>query len=117
MNAHSLHFPGRALSVVHMTRSANDIPVITDPLGRSWRNPQGVHEATMDGSYVWLTQAQVDELHEYSSSYPSGVYDGKCWKRDDGAGGYWLCWYYDDGTPGKCAIGYRSIIVKEKRNA
>lgn len=103
-----------ALSTVFMTTPTNDIPAITDPLGRSWRNPQGVHEAVMDDEFVWLTHAQVDDLHEYSSSYPTGTYDGKCWKRARDDGGWWLCWFGPCPIPGRIAIEYRNIIVKEQ---
>lgn len=90
------------------------IPAMTDPLGRHWRQPADIREAPMDDLHVLLTPTQIAGLPEYSSSYPSGTYDGKCWKRE-GEDFWYLCWYQPHPTPGKIGIGYR--IVLEVENA
>jgi len=108
--------PGRSLpgTAVHKTAQFNAIPPITDPLGKHWRMPDNIREVPMDDEFAWLTEQQVQQLPEYSSSYPSGHYYGKCWKRDDGNGGFWLCWYYPNPKPNTISIGSRIIIEKEK---
>lgn len=65
------------------------IPEMTDPLGKHWRQPKGLR----DRVEVYETHAAISEadwlaLPHYASSYPSGVYAGKVWRR-----GPWLCWY------------------------
>lgn len=85
------------------------IPQMTDPLGRHWRQPSDIREAPMDDKHVLLTAHQIAGLPEYSSTYPSGTYDGKCWKRINGDG-QWLCWYEPHTMPGKIGIGNRIIL-------
>lgn len=85
------------------------IPQMTDPLGRYWDQPADIGQAPMDATHVLLTSRQVDGLLEYSRSYPSGTYDGKCWKRE-GEDCWYLCWYEPHAQPGKIGIGYRIIL-------
>ncbi len=89
------------------------IPLMTDPLGRHWRQPADIRKAPMDETHVLLTPRQVAGLAEYSSSYPSGTYDGKCWLRD-GGDVRWLCWYQPHPQPGKIGIGFRIILEVEE---
>jgi hypothetical protein len=107
-----IQHPGRALpgTTVFKTALFNDIPPMTDPLGRHWHMPLNIREVAMDDTHAWLTQLEVDALPEYSTSYPSGVYDGKCWLRDEGVAKY-LCWYGPHPEPKKCSINFRSIIT------
>jgi hypothetical protein len=107
--------PGVSLPfmVVHGLEEWNEIPPMTDPLGKHWQQPADIRHAPMDGEHVLLTKSQIDALPEYSSSYPSGTYDGKCWKRE-GDGFWWLCWYYPNPKPNTISIGSRIIIEKEK---
>lgn len=104
--------PGRALpmTTVFTTSTYNEIPAMTDPLGKHWRQPAGLREAEMDDTHVMLAQHQVDGLLTYDSSYPSGCYDGKCWLRN-GEDVQWLCWYYPHPAPNKISIGFREIII------
>jgi hypothetical protein len=85
------------------------IPLMTDPLGKHWDQPADIRQAPMDETHVLLTLRQVSDLLEYSSSYPSGTYDGKCWKRE-GEDCWYLCWYQPHPIPGKIGIGYRIIL-------
>ena len=85
------------------------IPPMVDPLGQHWRQPIDIRLAPMDNTHVLLTQQQVDGLSDYSYSYPSGTYDGKCWKRE-GEECRCLCWYQPHATPGKIGIGSRVIL-------
>jgi hypothetical protein len=97
------------------------IPAMTDPLGKHWRQPADISEAPMDDTHVLLTPRQVASLSDYSRSYPSGTYDGKCWKRegedDDGTAFWYLCWYQPHHTPGKIGIGFRIILEVDDRAA
>lgn len=91
------------------TGAANDIPEMTDPLGKHWRMPAGMRHAPMDKTHARLTARQIRDLPEYSSSYPSGTYDGKCWKRVNGEWS-WLCWYEPSAKAGMIGIGSRLIV-------
>lgn len=99
----------------------NEIPPITDPMGRHWYQPK-LTGILMDDTHCILTQDQFDRLPEYSASIPSGVYPGKAWKRNDGAfdeafraaGGKlrWLLgWYGETDDPEKCSINWREVLI------
>lgn len=96
-------------AVRYTTSTYNEIPAMTDPLGAHWRQPADIREAEMDETHVMLTDAQVSGLMEYNHSYPSGCYDGKCWRRE-GDGFWYLCWYHPHPVEGKIGIGSRIII-------
>lgn len=104
--------PGRWLPGAALLRTTefNAIPAITDPMGRHWQQPADIRLAPMDAQHVQLTARQVAGLLEYSSSYPSGTYDGKCWLRKNGAT-CWLCWYEPCDVPGQIGIDSREILV------
>jgi hypothetical protein len=87
----------------------NAIPAMTDPLGRHWCQPFDIRQAPMDDTHVLLSTEQVAQLMNYSSSYPSGTYDGKCWKRAQ-KDGWYLCWYQPHPEPNKIGIGHRIIL-------
>lgn len=97
----------------------NQIPEMTDPLGRHWRQPSDMREVPMDGEVVLLTRRQFDELADYSRSMPSGVYEGKCWRRSQvhPATGeiveWWLLWYGPCDQPGYVETCRRRIEVVE----
>lgn len=85
------------------------IPSMTDPLGKYWDQPADIRDAPMDDKHVLLTSEQIAKLCDYSSSYPSGTYYGKCWKRK-GPGFWYLCWYEHHEDPKKIGIGVRIIL-------
>lgn len=98
----------------------NAIPDITDPLGRSWRQPsRSVIE--LDDTHALMTQATFEDLAEYSSSQPTGVYEGKMWKRHDGLYDrrcrpedrrWLLCWYdVSEKGPDYCSTQFREILI------
>lgn len=102
----------------------NAIPPITDPLGKYWKQPPA-DAIVLDDTHALMEQAAFDALLDYSSSIPSGVYDGKMWKRRDGAydqafkaaGGtpeWLLMWYGPSADPNKCAIHSRKIVILER---
>lgn len=61
------------------------IPPITDPLGSSWNQPPLSAIQFRDGN-AWMTLATFKELKEYSTTNPTGAYEGKMWRRHDGLG-------------------------------
>src|SRR6185369_6564631 len=97
------------------------IPRITHPWGKSWEQPDR-SEILLDDEYAVMSKATFDKLHEYSASNPSGVYEGKMWKRNDGAfdidflakGGkptWYLVWYGRHPDPDKVSNNYRKILI------
>lgn len=104
--------PGRWLPGAALLRTTefNAIPAMTDRLGKYWDQPADIRLVPMDAVYVQLTARQVAGLMEYSSSFPSGKYFGKCWLRENGAT-RWLCWYEPCDVPGQIGIGSREILV------
>lgn len=101
------------------------IPQMTDPLGRYWRQPEDMTEVEFDDKHALLTQAQFDGLSEYSTTTPSGVYPGKCWKgqmsmalKKDGkvvgtalTDRWLLRWYGICEDPKMCSVNSREIII------
>lgn len=86
------------------------IPAMTDPLGRYWDQPSDIRDAPMDEETVLLTPAQFKDLYEYSTSIPTGVYPGKCWKRIERKRTL-LVWYGDETPDHQCPILFRNIEV------
>lgn len=88
------------------------IPEMTDRLGRYWEQPADIRTAPMDDKSVILTPRQMAELHEYSTSMPTGVYPGKCWKRfERRPSRTLLVWYGIAEDPKLCTIEVRDILV------
>lgn len=85
------------------------IPEMTNRLGRHWKQPADIRTAPMDDTHVILTPRQVEQLANYQCSTPSGVYEGKCWRRNDQ-----LCWYRLHDTPGFHFIEVRDILIQEE---
>lgn len=88
----------------------NTIPEMTHPYSKVWRQPKDIRTAPMDANHVLLDYRQFHSLAEYSTSIPSGVYDGKCWKRR-GSKGWLLCWYAPANDPTQCEIHFREIRI------
>lgn len=100
------------------------IPPITNPLGRSWEQPSRLR-IMVDEKMAVMTLRDFEELAEYSSSYPSGVYEGKMWRRHNGIYDYeflhrggkpeWLlCWYGpSEKGPKYCTTFMRKIILSD----
>jgi hypothetical protein len=99
------------------------IPAMTDPLGKHWDQPKDIREAPIDGTHVLLTRQQFEGLSEYSATFPSGVYPGKCWKRHEpgptlpgerrrvGLSRWFLMWYGESHDPKLCSINHREIRI------
>lgn len=111
-----LHIPERWLHL-----HPNVIPPITHPLGQHWEQPNP-SEIEIDDTHALMSRATFDALPEYSCSNPSGVYEGKMWKRHDGAfdieflarGGqpvWMLCWFGVSERPDCVSNNSRKILV------
>lgn len=86
------------------------IPIMDDPLGKYWDQPRDIRSAPMDDTHVILTQRQFKELPEYSTSIPTGVYPGKCWKRFERDQPWVLVWYGPETPDHECPILFRVIL-------
>lgn len=91
-----------------------ELPAMTHPLGKRWRQP-AAREILVDDEHALMTESSFNKLSEYNSSLPSGVYDGKMWRRryitDTGECAFSLCWYGPSNHPGKCSINSRRILI------
>lgn len=87
----------------------NAIPVMDDPLGNYWEQPRDIRAVEMDTTHVLLTPRHIRQLCEYSRTYPSGVYPGKCWRRVE-SDRHLLVWYGDETPEGLCPILFREIL-------
>lgn len=99
----------------------NEIPPMTDPLGRHWEQPCR-SRILIDGTHALMERATFDGLAEYSSSIPSGVYVGKMWKRHQGIfnetflakGGkpvWQLFWFGEHPDVDMVSVHFREIII------
>lgn len=91
------------------------IPAMTDPLGRHWQQPIDIRTAPMDDTHVLLYPSQFDGLVEYSTSIPSGVYPGKCWRTQLRDGSWIMRWYGEHPDPAQrdklCTNNHRAILL------
>ena len=96
------------------------IPPMTHPLSRWWHQPSRF-QIEIDDTHALMLRATFDELHEYSCSTPTGVYEGKMWKynhaayhkvpeheRDDS---WYLCWFGLSDNPDMCSNHSRKILI------
>lgn len=97
------------------------IPRMTHPYSRHWDQPDR-KRILIDDTHALMTQEDFEKLADYSATIPTGVYEGKMWKRLDGcydadflhSGGrpeWLLMWYGPSPDPEKCSINHRKILV------
>jgi hypothetical protein len=95
------------------------IPKITHRWGKVWKQPDRKF-IEVGEAIARMSQHTFDELAEYSCSIPSGVYEGKMWKRHDGAHDprckpedrkWMLMWFGPSADPDKCSINHRLIEI------
>lgn len=85
------------------------IPPITDSLGRGWKQPHR-RFIELDDTHALMSEQTFKALKEYSITMPTGVYNGKMWKRF--ANGEWyLVWFAPDKDPSKARIEKRKILI------
>ncbi len=85
------------------------IPPMTHPLGRYWDQPPR-DRVLVDDQHALLSPQDFQELGEYSTSLPSGVYPGKMWKRRE-PGVWYLGWFGETANPELCSVNFREIIL------
>lgn len=97
------------------------IPAMTHRDGRYWQQPSR-NAIEVDEKYALMSQRAFDALSNYSASTPTGVYEGKMWKRLDGAHDracpvecrrWLLCWYGPSRHSDRCSVNYREILIVE----
>jgi hypothetical protein len=96
------------------------IPPITDALGNHWAQP-AVADILLTDTHATMSQEAFDNLREYSTSMPSGVYPGKMWKAQPinvhtrtYDGDWYLRWYgIVPGQPELCSNNQRVICIMD----
>lgn len=95
---------------IFSTMDSNSIPIIIDPLGKAWDQPDSKNFLIDDKSVI-MTKEMCSQLHTYNTSRPTGVYVGKMWKRETNHGNLILCWYGYHKDPNLCSINERDILL------
>lgn len=94
----------------------SQIPVITDPLGKHWQQPDPSN-ILIDETHALMSARDFDKLLDYSLSQPSGVYVGKMWKSQQldkqcrPMGKWFLLWFGECEQPGYVSNNCRQIII------
>lgn len=99
------------------------IPPMTHPLGKHWPQPDR-ERILVDHKNAIMDKRTFDQLSEYTTTVPSGVYDGKMWRAQQHDGldrdgrirlrpdkPWLLRWYGPCSNPGQCAVNAREIII------
>lgn len=90
------------------------LPQMTHPLSTAWNQPPTTDIAFYDDIAI-MDRPTLDLLPEYSTSIPTGVYEGKMWRRALLGEGWVLCWYGPADDPDKCSINSRPIrLIRNK---
>ena len=84
------------------------IPEMINPLGAYWSQPHR-DQIEVDETHALLNKTAFDKLSEYSQTIPTGVYEGKMWKRKEYKV-WWLCWFGPSNLPDNCDTNYRRIL-------
>ncbi len=90
------------------------IPPMTHELSRAWNQPD-TSQILIDDTHAAMSEKTFFQLKEYSTSQPSGVYEGKMWRRHqryENAPPEWLlCWFGFSDKPNCCSNNYRIILL------
>jgi hypothetical protein len=78
-----------------------------DKYSALWEQPNK-NNILLDDNYARMNAKDFIKLKEYSTSFPTDAYLGKMWKRLEGDR-WFLCWYGEHESPGKCSVNYREI--------
>jgi hypothetical protein len=99
-----------------------EIPEMTNPLGKYWEQPDR-NEIKFSFGRAWVSKKVFNSLKQYDVTNPSGVYEGKIWRRKihvrDGKRLIprdLLCWYVDSKKEGFCDIKTIHLMIDEKVN-
>lgn len=102
-----------------MKTRSNDIPPMTHPHGAHWEQP-ATSAILIDDTHALMSQATFKALPEYSGTNPTGVYEGKMWKRLNGLFDpncqpedrrWMLCWYGLSDDPKMVSNNSRRILL------
>jgi hypothetical protein len=88
----------------------NKIPEITNPMGKYWQQPDSKN-IIISYKYALMSETDFNNLYEYSSSTPSGVYIGKMWKSKRNNIWY-LVWFSECEDPKFLNNNYREILIR-----
>ena len=88
------------------------IPKMIHPLGKHWRQPKR-EDIAIDNTHALMSKDSFEQLHEYSMSVPTGVYEGKMWKAKYRSG-WILRWFGNENADGLLPILNREIVVVEE---
>ena len=83
------------------------LPQMTHPLSRCWDQPPADQVAVYDDIAI-MDRSTLAQLNEYSTSIPTGAYEGKLWRRANGEA-WLLCWYGPSKHPAMVSINSRPI--------
>lgn len=92
------------------------IPEMIDPLGRYWEQPKRENIKVVD-VFAFMEEKDFKKLASYDTTMPTGVYDGKMFKRQQrDEEGNWLnkwtlVWFSKHEDPDQCTVNYRTIVV------
>ena len=86
----------------------NYIPEMTNELGKYWDQPSR-DEMEFSENEVFMDDNTFKQLKNYSTSVPTGCYEGKMWK-SLGAKGWYLRWYANL-NPTHCQIKSKLIFI------
>lgn len=92
-----------------MLNGMDVIPGITDKRGAHWAQPSRKY-IWLDEKYALMKDQTFRSLVEYSSSEPTGMYEGKMWKCRRGDAWY-LRWFVDRKDLKTMLVESREIIV------
>ncbi len=98
-----------AMRRVPVVNDPNTIPPMTNPMGQHWRQPDR-SRVLIDDAVAVMSKADADTLPNYSHTIPTGAYEGKMWKAEQG-GKVWLCWYGYSDKPDHVSINTRELLT------
>ena len=88
----------------------NVIPPMTDSLGAYWTQPER-ERILLDETHCLMDKESFGLLSDYSRSTPSGVYDGKMWKRQFALDQWELVWFAESEIKDTFDIDSRIILI------
>ena len=88
----------------------NIIPDMVHPLGKHWQQPNR-DNILIDDTHALMSERCLGELHDYSTSIPTGVYEGKMWKAHKKLLDAWVLRWYDHIEGKYMTIETREIII------
>lgn len=88
---------------------------MTHLLSQHWEQP-GLGDFTVDSEYAYMDLDDFWKLPDYSTSEPSGVYEGKMWRSsvyiDDDKERTWILrWFGLSDKPDTVILDWRRIVI------